>query len=63
MYHNHAAQEQENDLKLCIFAMKHKADTHSKHLTHSNDRLGLYLKLTHHPPPPLQYMTSHETQE
>ena len=39
-----------------IFTSKHKANTYSKHLTHSNDRL--YLELSQ-----LKHTTSHETKE
>ena len=42
---NDATQEWGNASKLFMFAIKHKADTCSKHLTHSNWLLCVYLKL------------------
>ena len=43
---DYGAWERANDLKLHIFAIKHKADTYSKHWTHSDDCVYLQLSPT-----------------
>jgi hypothetical protein len=53
----YAVLEWANDMKLHVFATKHKANTYSEKLIHSDDCVSIYIW------PPVKFMTSYETQQ
>ena len=53
----YAVLKRANDRKLHVFATKHEANTQREHLIHSHDDVSIWSR------PPLNFMTSHETQE